>query len=147
MSKYRKEISQEEFEQIERYLLNRMDAAEQVEFERLLSADNMLHDEVTLQRRLMSAVETGAFQIGEVADQQVESSPPIRKLVPYWRYVEEAVLVFGVGLTGWWFYNQQTVPKDDLYATHFRPDAGLPVVMSSDSATCLFSEGMVSSKE
>lgn len=147
MSKYRSEISRKEFERIERYLLGRMDAAEHAEFVRLLSTDETLSDEVALQRQLMGAIEVGTFRASGTTEQGGQTTPVIRKLGSYWRYVATAVFVIGVGIAGWWFYNQQTVSKADLYATYFRPDAGLPVVMSNDSAQYFFNEGMVSYKE
>ncbi|WP_262247566.1 hypothetical protein [Parapedobacter soli] len=147
MSKYRQDISREEFERIERYLLGSMDTAERVEFERLLSVDKPLRDEVELQRQLIGAVEVGAFTASITTEREVKTPPTTGKQFVYWRYVAAAALLIGVGLVGWWMYRQQMVSEDDLYAAYFRPDPGLPVVMSNDSAKYVFNEGMISYKE
>jgi len=147
MSKYRQDISREEFERIERYLLGSMDTAERAAFERLLSADEALRNEVALQRRLISAVEVGAFTASLTTEQEEKTPPTTGKQVVYWRYVAVAALLISVGLVGWWMYRQQTVSEDNLHAAYFRPDPGLPVVMSNDSAKYVFNEGMVSYKE
>ncbi len=147
MSKYRPDISREEFERIERYLLGSMDTAERVEFDRLLSVDDTFRSEVELQRQLISTVEVATFTASLTTEREVKTPPMISRLVVYWRYVTAAVLIIGVGLVGWWMYRQQTVSEDDLYATYLRPDPGLPVVMSNDSAKYVFNEGMISYKE
>jgi tetratricopeptide (TPR) repeat protein len=143
MSKYRETISREEFELIERYLLGGMDASENEEFEGLLLKDEILRDEVILQRQLMAAVETGTLSDKSKAPIKTAVFKPLRKLASYRKYA--AVILFIAGGCLWWYYG--TGSEQNLYTTYFRPDLGLPVVMGSDSTKYLFNEGMVSYKE
>ncbi len=146
MSKYRETISREEFEQIERYLLDSMDTAEKELFEVKLSRDEMLLNEVILQRQLLAAVETGTFTAKRKSPQQVLSPTiPFRKWASYRRYAAVVVFMVGAGFFGWWYYTAE--PDQYLYNAYFRPDLGLPVVMGIDSTKYLFNEGMVSYKE
>src|SRR5690606_2863154 len=117
---------------------------ERAAFERLLSADETLRNEVELQRQLISAVEVGAFTASIKTEQGVLTPPTTPKRINYWRYAAVAALIISVGLVGWWSYRQQTASEENLYAAYFRPDPGLPVVMSNDSAKYVFNEGMVS---
>ncbi len=145
MDKYKKDIGQAEFEEIERYLLGDMDTAEREAFEVRLSTDQMLRNEVVLQRQLMVTVETGTLAAKNKATQHIQVPTPIRKLTSYRKYAAAIVFIVVLGLFGWWYYVTET--DNDLYTAYFRPDLGLPVVMSSDSTNYLFNEGMVSYKE
>ncbi len=146
MSKYRKEISQQEFEEIEKYLTGQIDVAEQAAFERRMAEDNVLRDEVTLQRQLIGTVETAAFKAtNEISEGY--TIPAAKKIMRYWRYAAAAVLLLGVGITGWWLYSSKIISPKDLYTAYFRPDPGLPTVMSSDTVLYNFNKGMILYKE
>jgi hypothetical protein len=75
--KYRKEISKEEFERIEAYLLNTMQAQQRLQFEEEMSRDSLLRNEVELQQKLIAAVETGAFLTPQRLD-TVSGQPKVR---------------------------------------------------------------------
>ena len=145
MSKYRPEISQQEFEQIERYLLGGMEAAERTAFERRLAEDAVLRDEVNLQNRLMAAVEIGSFKRGE-ADPGVQEIVAKRRSIPSWLYAAAAVVLAAIGFTGWWLWHDAPMGNENLYTAYFYPDPGLPIAMSSTDRY-VFYDGMVSYKE
>ncbi|MFB2119435.1 tol-pal system YbgF family protein [Parapedobacter sp. 2B3] len=142
MSKYRSEISQAEFERIERYLTGGMDGPVQQAFEEDMASNAELRDEVALQRRLMAAVEWGGFA-ASTDDGAVQAYP---KRLHIWRYAAAAVAVFAVGFLGWWILRTTDISGASLYASYFYPDPGLPVAMSSTDRY-IFYDGMVSYKE
>ncbi len=147
MSKYRKEISQQEFEEIERYLNGQMDLVERAAFEDRISEDNRLREEVELQRQLISTVEAAAFKATTRLPTQDHAIPVTNTIMRYWRYAAAAVLILGLGLTGWWVYRSQPVSRQDLFTSYFHKDPGLPIVMSSDTVTYTFNRGMILYKE
>lgn len=147
MSKYRKEINQELFERIDRYLSGNMDADTHQAFEAELSVDPELQHEVNLQRQLIAAVE-----LGSLGEETKTSSAGKSKILPVnrfktWLYAAAAIVVIAFSYMGWRFFKLRDAEKADLYATYFYPDPGLPVVMGIDTATYLFNEGMISYKE
>lgn len=139
MSKYRNEISQTDFEAIERYLFDGMGDDERARFEDRMAADETFANEVALQRRLFAAVESSSFQTSEAEDQNV------KKLSPY-RWYAAAILLLGI--VGLWFYTDTRTPAEsDLFATYFHPDPGLPVVMSADTMAYALNDAMITYKE
>lgn len=147
MSKYRKELSQQEFEEIEKYLAGGMNTAEQTKFEYRMAADNVLKEEVMLQQKLIGTIESAAF-ITDKATRRPSSTPsPGQQTIRYWRYAAAVIIIVIAGLAGWWFYSSKNISRQDLYADYFRPDAGLPTMMSSDTILYTFNEGMILYKE
>lgn len=146
MADYRDHISQETFEQIENYLLHRMDAAQQQAFEQAMANDAQLRNEVELQRRLMSTVEAGSFLADQPGADTVPAPAtpaPVRTINRRWWYAA-AVLLIAVGAT--WWLRQAGPAAQDLYTEYFHADPGLPVAMSSTDAYTFY-DGMVSYKE
>lgn len=147
MADYRDHINQETFEQIESYLLQRMDAAQQQAFEQAMAKDMLLRNEVDLQRKLMATVEAGSFTAEQPAA-AVASTPAtparLRRLNRQWWYAAAAVLIIAIGAT-WWLRKTETASQD-LYSQYFHADPGLPVAMSSTDAYTFY-DGMVSYKE
>lgn len=142
--KYRKEISKEEFERIEAYLLNTMQAQQRLQFEEEMSGDSLLRNEVELQQKLIAAVETGAFLTPQQPD-TASAQPKIRN--DRFRFVWYAAAVVAVlFVISLWFSRHQQPASQRLFVTYFQPDPGLPVQMSSTSAY-IFYDGMVSYKE
>jgi hypothetical protein len=147
MSKYKSEISQEEFEEIEQYLLGKLSEREQNTFENRMEKDGMLKDEVALQRRLLTAVELGSLEgilkISTVSETKLKPIGTKRFLL----YAAAIIVLFVFGFLGWILTRDfGTGIKKDLYSAYFYPDPGLPVVMSS-SNDYIFYDGMVSYKE
>ncbi len=141
MAEYRKEIDQQTFERIEAYLLGRMDATEQTSFELEMKEQEWLRDEVSLQRKLLAAVEAGAYFASNPFAQEAKVRPMFRKRRTWYIAAAIVLIVSSTGLILW----QQTREKD-LYARYFQSDPGLPVVMSSTDAYSFY-DGMVSYKE
>ncbi len=147
MSKYKNEISQEEFERIDQYLSGQMDIAGRKALEAEMANNIQLRNEVDLQRRLMQAVEIGTLgETASVAD-KAGSALPERAPFRHWLYAAAAIAVFVLGYLGWQFFKDSSHEPADLYATYFYPDPGLPVTMRADSNVYLFNEGMVAYKE
>ncbi|WP_353124288.1 hypothetical protein [Parapedobacter pyrenivorans] len=142
MSKYRGEISQAEFERIERYLLGGMDDDERMVFEQEISSSSALYEEVALQRRLIATTELGAFFDRESHSTRVVEHSRGHKRI--WLYAAAALLAFG--FVGWWVLRPSVPTGPRLYVEYFYPDPGLPVTMSSTSQY-VFYDGMVSYKE
>ncbi len=147
MSNYRSDISQEEFEEIEQYLLGTLSESQKAEFELRLRSDVTLRNEVKLQRSLMTSVELGAF--GNELKNLAQPAGKSRKLqTSYsWLYAAAVVGILITGFVGWMLLRDSDSPsKSDLFAAYFYPDPGLPVVMSSTDRY-EFYDGMVSYKE
>lgn len=147
MSKYSKEINQELFERIDRYLSGDMDAGTRQVFETEMSVDPELLDEVNLHRRLMAAVEMAGFVNDTEKSPGINIKRPFSKRPRTWLYAAAIIAVIAISYMGWHLLKANDDEKADLYATYFFPDPGLPVAMGIDSATYLFNEGMVSYKE
>lgn len=144
MADYKDHIDQASFEQIENYLLGKMDAATQQAFEQQLAGDESLRNEVALQRRLMATVEVGTF-LANRQQAASETTTPVRKLLKRWYYAAAAILLIAAGLI---YLQRQPAVPGDLYARYFTADPGLPVVMSSDNSEAYtFYDGMVNYKE
>jgi len=143
MEKYNQEISRETFEQIENYLLDRMEDRERQLFAQRMAADAQLAAEVALQRRLFTAVETGSL----FPDRQPSTSDRAKQNHTRW-YAAAAVLLL-VGCAVFWFFRKEaSLSNTGLYAEYYRPDPGLPVEMGiADSVAYTFYDGMINYKE
>lgn len=133
-------ISQEQFEEIERYLLGEMNPEERVQFERKLGADAKLQDELLIQQKLQAAIELDAWR------ESLDKGAKTRSLRPIWKYGIAASIIVILGFALWIGFQKSTPDSSDLYAAYFYPDPGLPIPMSSTD-TYQFDEGMVSYKE
>ncbi len=147
MKKHKPEISQEEFEEIERYLLDRLPKTQREDFGKRMESDPALREEVALQQKLMTAVELGAF--GTDLKEPSSFRTKTRKIPSDNVWLYAAVLV-GVVISSYlgWVLLREAGPRSstDLYTAYFYPDPGLPVVMSSTD-DYEFYDGMVSYKE
>lgn len=147
MGNYKSEISQEEFEEIEHYLLNMLSSSHREEFERRMALDPALRGEVELQRWLMTAVELDSFEksLNRPSVQTIKTGR--FRTVSVWMY---AAISVGLVVSGYviWVLLRAVGPASNtgLYAAYFYPDPGLPVVMSS-TGDYEFYDGMVSYKE
>lgn len=142
---YRPEISQEEFEEIENYLLGTLSIAQREDFKRRMESDSALRAEVILQQKLLTAVELGSF---EKNVKEVKPLTKTRNIYSNKVWLVAAVFV-GVVLFSFigYLFLRETNPIDvDLYSAYFYADPGLPVVMSS-TEDYEFYDGMVSYKE
>ena len=128
-------ISQEEFEQIENYLLNKMTNNEQLIFENNLKIDSELREKVGACKILIDAVEVQSLKEkmddfhNDVSSNVISLSKTRRKWQSFAMAASIAVLI---GLSGFWFLNNNS-KNQKLYAKYYKPDPGLPTVMSTSS--------------
>lgn len=140
MKKYKSSLNQADQEEIERYIQGDMEESEVSDFEKRLSGNEELRNEVTLYRNLIAYIEFKSFISSK--------EKPARKLVafPFFKVAVAAVTILGLSLVFWIFRDQFYTDDQTLYTSYFYPDPGLPVAMSSSDAYS-FDEGMVSYKE
>lgn len=148
------QITQDEFETIERYLKNEMTAAEQEQFQQQLIEDPSLQQKVNEVRMLIDGMEAATLkeqlneyhkEVGSTHSKVVQEPKLITKPKSnraLW-YSMAAVLIALFGI--FWFFNR-TSPNEKLFAKHYTPDPGLPTTMSTTS-NYFFFEGMVDYKQ
>lgn len=143
MGKYREEISSETFEQIEKYLLDGMDAQTKLQFEKQMDADELLASEVKLQRQLLAAIETGSFFASD------HELTPLNNKRDFTGWYAAAAVFLLVGAASFWFFiKNDTLDSGDLFAEYFHPDPGLLVAMgAADSSSYQFYDGMIDYKQ
>lgn len=143
MAKYRQDVSRETFEQIENYLLDRMDGQTRLQFELSMAENAELAAEVALQQKLFAVVEAGSFSEKEPNRLSVRLNKNYTL-----RYAAAAMLLL-IGAASLFFLQRSTSNNTtDLYAAYFQPDAGLPIEMgAADSSRYLFYDGMITYKE
>ncbi len=143
MAEYKDDINRELFEQIEAYILNRMDPESRRAFEAGMETDEHLRNEVALQRSLIGAVEVFSFTDADVNETKVV---PVKRISRSWIYGAAAAATVLVLLLLRYVILPSPSPER-LFAAFFEEDHGLPVVMSSDAEQYDFYDGMVSYKE
>ncbi len=131
-------ITQEQFETIEGYLNNSMNAAELKNFETKLETDSQLRERVAHVRQLILGIESAALK--NQLDNFHEEMIPVRNLnnedalkrkslasrIFTISIAASIILVLGIFL----FMNQGST-SEKLFAKHFTPDPGLPTTMST----------------
>lgn len=138
-------ISQQEFETIEHYLLGNMMEQELIDFENKLEKEQLLQKQVKALRLLINSVEKQSFlnkldEFHSVINPQIKSKKN-RKLNLYLKFAIAASIALLIGFSGYWFTNA----NQRLYAKYFKPDPGLPTVMSA-TANYDFYDAMVNYK-
>ena len=135
---------------MENYINGRMTAEEQQRFEREMSRNPELQEEVEMHRKLVSSIETESVrqmleQIHEEHFAQEETPiVPMRSRSRYFPLAIAASVALLI-LAGWWVFSWQSSQPEALYAAYFSPDEGLPTTLGyMDNAR--FAEGMVSYK-
>lgn len=131
------------FERIEAYVLDRMDADERHEFERRMTADPALQAEVELERENILAIELGGMErmLKAVREEHPERRAEGGGWSSWLKYAAIVAVLFGGIL---WFTLRPNA-NERLFAEHFRPDPGLPVVMG-DTEEHAFNDAMVAYK-
>jgi len=134
-----KEITQQNFERIEAFLLNKMTANEQHDFENELNRDPALAKEVATQRELMLAVETGEMKNKlDTIHQKITKKNGNTK----WYLVAASIAVLlAIGI---WTLNRPD-KAERLFASNMTIDPGLPVPMSATN-NYVFYDAMVDYK-
>jgi hypothetical protein len=125
----------ENFDLIERYLLEKMTADERATFEVRMERDPDLRKEKDTMAELILGVESlglknelkgrkiGGEEVGRVVEMKSKSIFSIRKLA-----VAASFLL--IGFCGWWMFQPSEDPTSTLFADAFFTDPGLPTPMS-----------------
>jgi len=144
------DISQEEFDAIEKYIVNDLAHEERTAFETRLSNDATLRAKVTELRLLFVGVNEAVLQ-EKINDFHQELSarkdghtiggrtPTIKK----WLVAASIILV--AGISGWLLINRQS-KEEKLFASFFKPDPGLITAMSATD-NYLFERAMIDYKK
>lgn len=153
--KRNKDIPQEEFERIENYLNNDLTLDEKIAFEKAIQEDTILTGKVEEVKELLFGMEAAVLknnldtyheEIVSVRKLHTEtlnvnkSSKKSKNLAIVYSIAAAILIVFGI----FWFMKNSNTPER-LFAKHFKPDPGLPTVMSTTSEYSFY-EGMVDYK-
>ena len=138
-----KDISPEDFERIDRFLLGKMEMNERHIFEAELETNPKLRAETDVQRELIRAIEIGGLKdslenIHKKTIQKKESRPSRNN---WFAIAAGLVAVISVAI---WAVNHQST-NEALFAQYTSTDPGLPVPMSA-SANYAFHDAMVDYK-
>ena len=140
--KFYKEINQELFERIERYLLNQMSERDRLNFEKEMAQDEMLRNEVSLQEQLQAGIAVDA-----IGEEYQQDNPELSLTKEYrkssfrpWLFKIAAALIIIAIPVYFLFFNQS-----DLYNKYYEPDPGLPTEMGLTN-NYDFLDGMVDYK-
>lgn len=140
-------FSQDEFEQIEKYLNGNLDALDLQNFEHRLESDADFKTQVEDIKIILSGVETQTLKEQlDIFHNDINIKPKADQTKVYplnWkRLLIAAVLIIAAG--SFWLLSGNS--NERLYAKYFKPDPGLPTTMSS-SSNYDFYEAMVNYKQ
>ena len=142
---YLNELSQEEFERIERYVQHQMSLKERQHFEEILSTDPALQNEVELHKQLVASLEVDAF-LHEIQKKPATENTPVRTIRPSFRrkwLIAASVALIMLAGAAWWMLSPSK--QERLYAQYFVADPGLPTNMGTEEEY-EFYRGMVDYK-
>lgn len=126
-------ISQEEFDQIERYLRNELSAAETSSFNNDLAQNPELYKTVEEHRLIFLGIKEGhlvkqldAFH-NEMPAQSASGTPRLRILRSY-KFLVAASVILLLCAGAWWLINSNNT-NEKLYSHFYSPDPGLITAM------------------
>lgn len=143
-------ITQEEFEHIEKYLNGNLEPLDLKQFEQRIHSEPEFKSKVEDIKTVLTGVETQALKeqlnifhedIDKVSTQPEKKHTKVHTL-NWKRLLVAAALIIAAG--SFWFLGGN--PNERLYADYFKPDPGLPTTMSS-SDNYDFYEAMVNYKQ
>jgi TolA-binding protein len=143
------DISQEEFERIEAYIIGKLSSDDLREFELKLKNEPGFKTKVEDIKTVLAGIETQVMKEQlNVFHEDIEMhsvTPKTESKVHSINWKKLAIAaVFLIAAGGFWFYRGNT--NDRLYAEYFSPDPGLPTTMSSTD-NYEFYEAMVNYKQ
>ncbi len=142
--KKKTEISQETFERIEAYLSNELSETEALKFESRIESDAQFATQVAEVEAFLNAIEVAALK-PKLDDyhNEIATKTTSQGGKNYIKYAAAASIILAIALV--WLFTK-TNPREELYATYYSPDPGLPTIMSATSQF-EFYDGMVSYKQ
>ncbi len=145
------DISQEEFEQIERYLNNEMGAEEAAVFVAQMITDEKLQQKVEEVKLLLLGLKEAVLEekLNTFHSNIKSNDQPLSKTVPmfprYKKWLIAASVISIAFLSVWWLVNADN-ENEKLYAAYYSPDPGLITAMGN-SEDYSFEKAMVDYKE
>jgi tetratricopeptide (TPR) repeat protein len=140
-------ISIEEFEQIEKYLLDSLSPEETRKLETKIGNDPVFTAKVEEVKILIRGVESASLQDKlDTYHQRMSSSETVKasqgsgSRIPIYAVAALFIALLGI----FWFFNAES-DSEKLFAKHFTPDPGLPTQMGTTN-DYQFYDGMVSYK-
>ncbi len=128
-------IPQDEFEIIENYILNKLNEEELMAFENKLARDVNLKKKVEEFRSLIESIEISALKekMDEFHDEDFSNTISLthKKNTNWYKKIAIAAsIALLIGLGGFGIFNTKN-SNQKLYSKYFKPDPGLPTVMST----------------
>lgn len=122
-------MRRESFEEMEAYLLGRLDARQRLLFEEKLAVDAELRQELELEREHILAVEMAGMErtLGSLRAQGTVSTAGNGFRWAPWLKVAAMVALL-LGGVAWWLARPPLEQR--VFAQYYQPDPGLPVPMS-----------------
>jgi len=124
-----RELSEKDFERIERFILGDMSAEEQQSFQKEMETDDELQKSVLEQRELIKSVEAEGLkaELDSIHSELYDVNQGKRS--PYLFFSIAASIAVLIGFS-FWYFNLEESPSE-LYAEYSYTDPGLPVPMSA----------------
>jgi len=123
------ELSERDFERIERFILDRMDSEEHKAFQREMETDEDLRQAVVEQSELIKSIEAEGLKAELDSIHSELYAMGKKKKSPFLLLSIAASLAVLVGFSFWYFNLGDE--SSDLYAEYSYTDPGLPVPMSA----------------
>jgi tetratricopeptide (TPR) repeat protein len=123
------ELSEKDFDRVERFILGAMSAEEQQSFRKEMEADEELREIVLEQSNLIKSVEAEGLKVelesihSELYDSNQEKKNPFL----FFSIAASIAVLIGFSI---WYFNLEDSPSE-LYAQYSYTDPGLPVPMSA----------------
>lgn len=149
-------MSQEEFENIEKYLNDSLEGSSLEQFKSRMAADPVFAKTVEKQRILQDAIQETSLRSAldgfhnTLMETESTSSGKVITFAPWMRYAGAACIALLLAWGGFTYLNGNSggsqEKNEQLFAAHFTPDPGLPTTMSASDNYDFFN-AMVSYKQ
>ena len=141
-------ITEKEFERIEKYLMGNLSPNELHQFELELQDDSNLQAKVEEVKYLLKGIETASLksQLNQFHEELVPSKEISKSASTQSRAPIYAIAAVFVALLGLFLFFNTESESEKLFAKHFVPDPGLPTTMGTTD-NFKFYDGMVNYKQ
>lgn len=114
-------MDQGRFEQIENFLLGKLDDSEQSEFQRQVIENKNLKQEVELLRIILNVAENKSLTEDlESIHQSLYPSSKSSKSIHLWKYISGIAASFAILALFWFFYGEKEYSSADLYNQYYQ---------------------------